>query len=298
MSLRAFLKSLYRRMPGLRELCQVRELLIRQGEENAALRLGQQIAWEDALRVHPRYGDARRLHAAGFRAFSQNDEDGMIAEVFRRIGTGSRTFVEIGVGDGLENNTRLLLQTGWSGWWFEGSARSAAAITHRFAAELAGGRLHLVEGMLSPASAAGMLAEVGVPAEPDLLSIDIDQHTFHLWAALPALRPRLLVLEYNATFPPPIEWITPVDAPTWNGSRDFGASLSAIERLARTRGYALVGCDLTGINAFLVRGDLLGDHFLAPHDAATHYEPPRYGAKGHGLRAWDSSMKPRLEGLP
>lgn len=297
MSFRAVLKHFYSRVPGLRELRQVRELLIRQGEENAALRIGQQIALEDALRAHPRYGDARRLHSSGFRSFSQNEEDGMIAEVFRRIGTGTRTFVEIGVGDGLENNSRLLLQTGWTGWWFEGSPRSAAAIRRHFSTELAEGRLCLVEAMLSPASAAGVLATAGVPPEPDLLSIDVDQHTFHLWAALSYLRPRLIVVEYNAVFPPPIEWVARADSPAWSGSRDFGASLSSIERLARTRGYALVGCDLTGINAFLVRSDLLGGGFLAPYDAATHYEPPRYGAKGHGSRAWDSSMKPIFDGL-
>jgi hypothetical protein len=224
MPLRALLKALYRQLPGVRELCQVRELLIRQSDEGAAIRLWQQIEFEDALRAHPRYGDARRLHAGAYRVFSQNDEDGMIAEIFRRIGTDARTFVEIGVGDGLENNTRLLLQSGWSGWWFEGSAGHAAAIRQRFSKELTEGRLRLVQGILQPVSATGMLADAGVPKCPDILSIDIDQHTFHLWAALSELRPRLLVVEYNASFPPPIDWVTPGDSPVWNGSRDFGAS--------------------------------------------------------------------------
>lgn len=297
MSLRAALKKFYRRVPGLRELCQVRELITRQNEELAVLRPLHYIAAEDALRAHPRYGDPRRLHAAGYRSFSQNDEDGMIAEIFRRIGAPTRTFAEIGVGDGAENNTRLLLHAGWRGWWGEGSAASAAAIRRNFSRELGEGRLALSEGMLTAENVAAVLQTAGVPAEPDLLSIDVDQHTYHLWAALPAMRPRVVVVEYNATFRPPIDWVTPAEAAPWNGSRDFGASLGAFERLARERGYALVGCDLTGINAFFVRADLVGDKFLAPHDAATHYEPPRYGARGHGARAWDPSLQPRLESL-
>jgi len=249
------------------------------------------------LRAHPRYGDPRRLHPAGFRAFSQNDEDGMIAEIFRRIGAPSRTFVEIGVGDGAENNTRLLLYAGWRGWWCEGSAASVSAIRRQFARELGEGRLMLRAGMLSTQNVAAALQAAGVPAEPDLLSIDVDQHTYHLWAALSGLRPRVLVVEYNATFRPPVYWVAPADASKWNGSCDFGASLAAYERLAGERGYVLVGCDLTGINAFFVRSDLAGDKFLAPYDAATHYEPPRYGARGHGARATDPSLQPRLESL-
>lgn len=262
------------------------------------LRPHQLIAAEDALRAHPRFGDRRRLHAAGFRSFSQNTEDGMISEIFRRIGAPTRTFVEIGVGDGVENNTRLLLHEGWRGWWFEGSRSSCAAIRRRFSREIGEGRLTLVEGMLAAPEVAAVLARAGVPAEPDLLSIDVDQHTYHLWTALPMLRPRALVIEYNASFPPPIEWIAPADSAAWDGSREFGASLTAFERVGRERGYGLVGCNLLGINAFFVRNEFAGDKFLAPYDAATHYEPARYGAGGHGARAWDPSVKPRLEWLP
>ena len=59
-------------------------------------------------------------------------------------------------------------------------------------------------------------------------------------------------------------------------SRRLELSLKALELLGRERGYSLVGCDLTGINAFFVRNDLLGDHFLEPFTAENHYECPRY----------------------
>src|SRR5438093_8718133 len=72
--------------------------------------------------------DPRRLLVHGAQYWSQNFEDGMIAEIFRRIGPGSRTFVEIGVGDGTENNTAALLAAGWRGWWIEASQASCARI--------------------------------------------------------------------------------------------------------------------------------------------------------------------------
>jgi hypothetical protein len=42
-------------------------------------------------------------------------------------------------------------------------------------------------------------------------------------------------------------------------------------------GYALVGCNFTGVNAFFVREDLCGDRFAQPFTAENHYEPTRYG---------------------
>src|ERR1700735_5472789 len=73
-----------------------------------------------------RFKDPLRLLASGYRVFSQNQEDGMIAEVFRRIGATSRRFVEVGVEDGLECNSAFLLTQGWRGAWIEGSSDNAA----------------------------------------------------------------------------------------------------------------------------------------------------------------------------
>jgi hypothetical protein len=296
MSFRAKLKHFYRRLPILREICQIRELVLRLKIEVAAWRMHSEIAADDALRCHPRYGDSRRLHAAAFRAFSQHGEDGMIAEIFRRIGAPTKTFLEIGVGDGMENNSVYLLRTGWRGWWCEGGAPELNEIRANFSTELTDGRLTLLAGMLAPSDVAAVLSAAGVPVEPDLLSLDVDQHTWRFWAALPTLRPRVVVIEYNAIFRPPAEWIAPEDAPPWDGSVVNGASLSAFERLGRERGYALVGCDLTGTNAFFVRADLTAEHFLGPFDAATHYEPPRL-AGSEPRRSADPSLAPRASGL-
>ena len=112
--------------------------------------------------------------------------------------------------------------------------------------------------------------------ELDLLSIDIDGNDYHLLRAFTAVRPRVIVIEYNAKFPPPMDLVMPYDpAHRWNGTDYFGASLVALANLAARRGYRLVGTNITGANAFFVRDDLAGAHF-APADAGALYNPPRY----------------------
>src|SRR5436190_14023774 len=77
--------------------------------------------WQEEL-AKPRYADPKRLIKHGFRVYSQNDEDGIIQEIFRRIGVQDRTFIEFGVSIGNECNTAKLLLEGWHGLWMEGSS--------------------------------------------------------------------------------------------------------------------------------------------------------------------------------
>jgi len=87
----------------------------------------------------------------------------------------------------------------------------------------------------------------------------------------------VVVIEYNAIFPPPVRWVMPYDpAAKWTGNSNHSASLKSLELLGRAKGYSLVGCSFAGVNAFFVRNDLLGDLFEAPFTAEHHYEPPRF----------------------
>jgi hypothetical protein len=91
------------------------------------------------------------------------------------------------------------------------------------------------------------------------------------------LAARLVVAEYNPRFAPPIDWVMSYNAHhAWDGSDHYGASLTAFTALMAEKGYSLVGCNLSGVNAFFVRNDLVGDRFLQPFSAETHYEPARY----------------------
>ena len=115
--------------------------------------------------------------------------------------------------------------------------------------------------------------------EPDILSIDIDYNDLHIWRAIENYRPRIVIMEYNAIFPPGVAWTVPYEADAWwtVGSSHFGASLQALEELGREKGYSLVGCSLSGVNSFFVRDDLLGENlFVDPFTAKNHFEPARY----------------------
>ncbi len=72
------------------------------------------------LHDNPKYSDPKKLNKFEFQVYSQNGEDGMIEEIFRRIGTTNKYFVEFGVENGLENNTLYLLLQDWKGSWVEG----------------------------------------------------------------------------------------------------------------------------------------------------------------------------------
>src|SRR5262247_2953426 len=105
-----------------------------------ALQLQVLRAW-DAEMAKPRHADPKRLLRYGFKLYSQNDEDGIIQEIFRRIGVNNRTFVEFGVESGLENNTLKLLLEGWRGLWLEAGAENVTSIKSRFSDVIANNRL-------------------------------------------------------------------------------------------------------------------------------------------------------------
>jgi hypothetical protein len=235
----------------------------------------------DRLRASARYADARCLVPFGHKVYSQTDEDGILREVFRRIGVTSRTFVEFGVGNGLENNTLALLFDGWTGLWIEGSAGHLRAIEAGFAATLASGRLKARQAMITRENIDALIAADMPAGEIDLLSVDIDGNDVHVFEAIRCIDPRVVVIEYNAKFAPPIEFCMAYDPlHRWQHDDCFGASLAFLEKSFARRNYALVGCNVAGANAFFVRADLAGDRFAGPFTAERHYEPARYHLAG------------------
>jgi hypothetical protein len=220
------------------------------------------------------YNQAKRLEPYGFRSFSQNDEDGIVEEIFRRIGVDKATFVEFGVGDGRQNNSRLLLYRQWKGLWIEANPKSVTRIERMFHAELAARQLQLRSSFITRDNIGPLIESAGL-GELDLLSIDIDGNDYWIWDAL-SIRPRVVIVEYNAKFRPPTLWVMEYDEQhRWDLSDYHGASLQSLAELGRRKGYALVGCGLAGVNAFFVRDDLAGQHF-PPAEVATLYNPPRF----------------------
>lgn len=233
------------------------------------------------LLASPRYADRRSLMRHGFKSYSQCDEDGILQEILRRIGTTNRIFLEIGVGNGQENNSVYLLLQGWSGVWVECNPGNLEAIRERFSATLGNGRLVLLGTEITRDNVNDVLRSATLlPAglEIDLLSIDIDGNDHHVLSAIEVLRARVIVVEYNGKFKPPVAWAMPYNpAHRFDGTDNFGASLNAFDELLGRRGYSLVGCNASGTNAFFVRADLAAEElFQAPFTPECHFEPPRY----------------------
>jgi hypothetical protein len=228
------------------------------------------------LFTNPKYEDTKRLEKYGFKVYSQCDEDGIVQEIFYRIGLRSKTFVEFGVENGLENNTLKLLLEGWCGLWIEGSESCVVQIKEKFHDLLMDGRLRVKAAFINRENINDFIG-CYFTGEIDLLSIDIDGNDIYILESMDVINPRVIIVEYNGKFPPPINIAQRYNPEhRWNGTDYGGSSLEAITKVAASKGYSLVGCNIVGVNAFFVRNDLIDDKFQAPFTAENHYQPTRY----------------------
>jgi hypothetical protein len=231
----------------------------------------------ERLRSRPKCSDPKHLTSYGAKVYCQCDEDGIVAEIFHRVGTTNKCFMEFGIGDGLENNTHALLFDGWQGLWIDASSRSVSRIRNSWSSLIATGRLKVVESFITAENINGLIRDHVEHTEIDFLSVDIDGNDYHVLSAINCLSARVIAIEYNSKFLPPLSYCMTYD-PThcWGTDDNFGASLKFLEVKLRAKNYSLVGCSLSGSNAFFVRSDLVADKFLEPFTAENHYEPARY----------------------
>lgn len=188
----------------------------------------------------------------------------------------SSTFVEFGVENGLENNTLKLLLEGWSGLWIDGNQSYVAQINKKFHDVVTTGRLQVKAAFITRDNINSIISN-HFSGEIDLLSIDIDGNDIYILESINVVTPRVIIVEYNGKFPPPMNIAQRYNPDyRWSGSDYSGSSLVAITKVADRKGYSLVGCNIVGSNAFFVRNDLLYDRFEAPFTAENHYQPTRY----------------------
>jgi len=229
----------------------------------------------------PGYYDIVLSQKSHFNAYeqsvrSQNGEDGLIAHLVSAVGTANRYFVEFGTGGGLENNTaKLILQDRWGGLLIEGNEALHKRISALYAPYL---QVKILNRFITKENIESIFQSAGVPAEFDLLSIDIDGNDYWVWQALHGYKPRIVVVEYNASYPPPKKMVIAYDPKfVWRGTSYFGASLASLAALGSKLGYALVGTDSRGVNAFFVRRDLLDRSGLRETSPEEAYHYPNYG---------------------
>ncbi|PPR44674.1 MAG: hypothetical protein CFH16_00528 [Alphaproteobacteria bacterium MarineAlpha5_Bin6] len=191
----------------------------------------------------------------GYRVYSQNDEDGIINSIFNDIGFDKKIFVEIGVGNGVENNTHNLILQDWTGVWIDSNTSSLKKIENK----LNNNKLILENKKITPDNINETISYTlknlfnDTSFNVDFLSIDIDSFDIFCIEKLNIINPRLICIEYNSKFPPPINIsINPNKNFEWNHDDYNGASLFFINNKLNQKGYKLVSTNITGVNAFFV----------------------------------------------
>jgi hypothetical protein len=201
------------------------------------------------------------LHAEGFTAgewglHSQHGEDARTLDLFRQIGAPRKTFLEIGIQDGMECNTATLaFNFGWRGVMLEGDEELAKAAAANYRTHPG---VRVRQAFVTRENINELLKETGVDPEADFFSLDIDGNDYWIWDAMQGFRPRVVVVEFNGyfglrsvTIPYDPAFVHRAKTPRGYG----GASLTAFVKLGKRRGYVLVG--VVACNAYFVQSEAL-----------------------------------------
>jgi hypothetical protein len=204
-----------------------------------------------------------RLNDHEFKVFSQSGEDGIIQFLVHNLNIKNRTFIEFGTEDFCESNCRfLLIKDNWSGFVVDGSAQNMERL--RSMPFFWRHSLQCKTAFITRENIAAILEESGFAKDLGILSIDVDGVDFYVLEELRSWQPSILIVEYNALFGKERAVSVPYD-PAFHRTQKhysnlyYGASLPAFLGLLGGRGYALVGANSTGNNAFFVRRELLND---------------------------------------
>lgn len=250
------------------------------------------------LRVKHATNQFSRIYSK--KGFSQSDEDGLLSEIINRLNISKGgVFIELGIGNGLENNTFALLLGGWSGVWISGQDIEFEAnniknlcfikdwITKENIANLAHNGLNSIQKNLS---------------DVILLSIDLDGNDYYILSQLleiERLRPEIIICEYNASFGSHIHWIQKYDPDhKWISDQYFGASYSSFVSLCASYGYKPVCCNpRTGANIFFVRDYAIKYFPEIPEDLAQIFEDGFYQVNNKFLHRISSRLVNKTFGI-
>lgn len=201
----------------------------------------------------------RTLADVEFRGFSQWGEDGILDWLVERLPSIPKTFVEFGVENYRESNTRLLLWLrNWRGLVIDGSPSNIEDIRNQDVSwrfDLMAICAFIDRDNINELISLGELGnDIGI------LSIDIDGNDYWVWENINAVNPAIVVCEYNAVFGDLRRLTIPYRSDfqrslAHHSNLYFGASLQALISLGHAKGYTFVGTNSNGCNAFFVRND-------------------------------------------
>lgn len=226
--------------------------------EQQALLLGKMMTETIKAKQH-----IKSLHEVEFKVFSQWGDDGIIQWLVHNLEFPHHTFVEFGVANYRESNTRfLLMNNNWSGFVMDGSEDNIKQITtseYFWRYELAARAEFIDRDNIN-----GLIKSAGFAPEIGILHIDLDGNDYWIWQAINVVSPVIVILEYNSVLGVDRPITIPYDKTFYRtkahySNHYYGSSLRALYQLSKTRGYSFIGCNGAGNNAYFVRNDKLTD---------------------------------------
>lgn len=208
--------------------------------------------------------NSKNINDYEFKIFSQFGDDGIIQFLIKNIDIKNQTFIEFGVEDYMESNTRfLLMNNNWSGFVMDGSQEAMDKLVKRkwyWRHDLNQRAVWIDKENINELLASSNFTDLG------LLHIDIDGNDYFILKEIDfsKLNPSILILEYNSVFGKDRKISVPYNK-TFSRTKShysnlfYGASLPALAELADQKGYSLIGCNLAGNNSYFVRKDLIND---------------------------------------
>jgi len=211
------------------------------------------------LKIRRRF-EVLPINRREYRVFSQHREDGIIDHLLESIGVSSGTFVELGFSAEQCNCLNLAINRKFTGVFVDCSPKKCAVAMKAYR-WLRLKNLQVLCSFLTVENLNSVIAGAEMPHDVDVLSIDVDGNDFWFWSGLEAVSAKIVVIEYNASFGSQLCVTVPYDPDFRRYEKHdsgfyHGASLRALEYLGRGKGYRLVACDATGVNAFFLRDDL------------------------------------------
>ena len=204
----------------------------------------------------------KSLSEVEFQIFSQWGDDGIIQYLVNKLEIPNKTFIEFGVENYRESNTRfLLINNNWIGYVIDGSEKNIEYIRGdkiSWAYEL-----HAECAFINKENINELIGRAKFNPEIGILSIDIDGNDYWIMESIDCINPIILIAEYNSLFGKNTLWTVPYDPLFIRGEKHpslvyYGASLKALESQASKKGYSLIGCNSKGNNAYFIRNDKLG----------------------------------------
>lgn len=219
------------------------------------------------------------LSDTGFRVYSQFEEDGILLYIFAAIGAEHKTFIDIGSGDGINSNcANFAVNFGWRGLFLDGNPANVERGKKYYASnpDTWAYPPSFVQAFVQRENINELIRYNGYAGGVDLMSIDIDGNDYWIWDALTVVEPRVVIIETHIEFGMN-SIVVPYDKDySYPGKHlDYhGASPVAMERLARKKGYRLVGSNDYGFNTIYIKNGI-GEDILPAVSVESILQHPR-----------------------